>query len=69
VQYVDDNSQSYDGFNSFYVGFDNVTDNKAVFMTYYTDYLTTTNKDLVWGFWEDIYANVEFTKEVHLYKV
>jgi hypothetical protein len=69
VKYVDDNSKSYDGFNSFYVGFDNVTDNKAVFMTYYTDYLTTTNKDLVWGFWQDIYVNVEFNKELHLYKV
>jgi len=67
VEYVNENSQSYDGFNSFYVGFNNVIDNKAVFMTYYTDYLTESNKDMVMGFFQDIYVDAEFNKEKHLY--
>mgnify|MGYP003135191375 CR=1 FL=1 len=39
VDFIDESSKSYDGFNSFYVGWDQVIINKAVFMNYYTRWL------------------------------
>ena len=45
INYINEASQSCDGFASFYEGFDKVLTNKAVFMTYYTDWLTSHNKE------------------------
>ena len=59
IEYINENSQSYDGFNSWYIGFEEVIKNKAVFMTYYTDYLTQLNKDKINYIYEDIFIDVE----------
>jgi len=63
IEYINENSQSYDGFNSFYVGFEEVIKNKAVFMTYYTDYLTELNKNSIEYIWEGIYIDIELLEE------
>jgi len=60
IEYINENSQSYDGCHSWYVGFEKVTTNKAVFMTYYTDYLTQLNKDKIIYIYEDIYIDIEW---------
>ena len=60
IEYINENSQSYDGFHSHYIGFNEVIKNKAVFMTYYTDYLTELNKDKIKYIYEDIFIDVEF---------
>lgn len=39
IDYVNENSKSYDGFNSFYEGIDAVGENSAIMMMYITDYL------------------------------
>jgi len=67
IEWLDDASASYDGFNSYYQGFDQVKTNKAVFMTYYTDYLSENNKDDINDFIYDIWVDVEFNKQKHLY--
>jgi len=59
IEYINESSQSYDGFTSFYIGYQEVMRNKAVFMTYYTDYLTELNKDKIKYIYEDIYIDVE----------
>ena len=64
IEWLDDNSQSYDGFNSWYTGFEQVKTNKAVFMTYYTDWLTLQNKDAIEYFFDSIGADIAFNKEV-----
>ena len=63
IEYIDQNSQSYDGFHSHYIGFNEVIKNKAVFMTYYTDYLTELNKDKIKYIYEDIYIDIELLEE------
>tara|TARA_R110001583_G_scaffold145237_1_gene297259 strand:- start:5839 stop:6390 length:552 start_codon:yes stop_codon:yes gene_type:complete len=62
-EYIDENSQSYDGFTSFYIGYQEVMRNKAVFMTYYTDYLTELNKDKIKYIYEDIFIDIELLEE------
>ena len=63
IEYINENSQSYDGFNSWYIGFEEVIKNKAVFMTYYTDYLTQLNKDKINYIYEDIFIDIELLEE------
>jgi len=60
VDWLDENSQSYDGFNSWYTGFEQVKTNKAVFMMYYTTYLIEQNKDTIDYFWECIWPEIVF---------
>lgn len=60
VEWLDDNSQSYDGFHSWYTGFEQVKTNKAVFMTYYTDYLTEQNKEVIDYFYDSIWCDIAF---------
>ena len=62
-EYIDEHSQSYDGFTSFYIGYQEVMRNKAVFMTYFTDYLTELNKDKIDYIFEDIFIDVELLEE------
>ena len=68
IDYIEENSQSYDGFQSWYVGFTKVRKNPAVFMNYYTRFLSEKHKDIIDGFWEDIgyidVALIEKQKEV-----
>lgn len=71
VKWLDNNSQSYDGFHSWYTGFEQVKTNKAVFMTYYTDYLTEQNtesvepdKTNVDDFWDSIWCDIVFLETV-----
>ena len=45
IEYVNDNSKSYDGFNSFYDGIDAVGENSAIMMMYITDYLLKSYSD------------------------
>jgi hypothetical protein len=59
IEYINENSQSYDGFHSHYIGFNEVIKNKAVFMTYYTDYLTKLNKEKINYIYEDIYVDIK----------
>jgi len=63
IEYINENSQSYDGFNSWYVGFEKVIKNKAVFMMYYTDYLTELNKNSIDGLWQDVYVDIELLED------
>jgi len=63
IEYINENSQSYDGFHSHYIGFNEVIKNKAVFMTYYTDYLTELNKDKIKYIYEDIFIDVELLEK------
>jgi len=58
VEWLDENSQSYDGFHSWYVGFDQVKENKAVFMMYYTDYISEQHKDDMEYFFDQIWADI-----------
>lgn len=58
--FIDEQSQSYDGFYSYYEGFDNVKKNPSVFMNYYTRYLSELHKDQIDYFYEDIWTNVQF---------
>ena len=58
--YIDEQSQSYDGFNSYYQGFDEVVKNPAVFMNYYTRYLSELYKDDLEYIWENIWVDVVF---------
>ena len=44
VDFINEVSQSYDGFTSFYEGWDEVITNKSVFMNYYTRWLLDTDK-------------------------
>tara|TARA_B100000767_G_C19471404_1_gene412274 strand:+ start:57 stop:623 length:567 start_codon:yes stop_codon:yes gene_type:complete len=62
--YIDENSQSYDGFNSYYQGFDEVIKNPAVFMNYYTRYLSEFYKEDLEYIWEDICPDVAFKETV-----
>ena len=64
--FIDNHSQSYDGFNSFYEGFDNVKKNPAVFMNYYTRYLSEINKDEINDFFDSIWVDVQFTNKVEV---
>lgn len=59
-EFIDEQSQSYDGFNSFYEGFDNVKKNPSVFMNYYTRYLSELYKDEIEYFFEHIYVEAQF---------
>lgn len=61
--FIDEQSQSYDGFYSYYEGFDNVKKNPAVFMTYYTRYLSELHQDQIDCFYEDIWVDVQFKKK------
>jgi len=63
IEWLDDASVSYDGFNSFYQGFEQVKTNKAVFMTYYTDFITKNNIEDINNFLYDIWVDIEFIKE------
>ena len=58
--YIDEQSQSYDGFHSYYEGFDEVVKNPAVFMMYYTRYLSELYKDDLEYIWENIWVDVVF---------
>ena len=60
IEWLDDASASYDGFTSYYEGFDQVKTNKAVFMTYLTDYITEQNKEKIDYFFEALYPEVCF---------
>ena len=64
IEWLDEASASYDGFNSFYQGFDQVKTNKAVFMTYYTDFITENNIEDINNFLYDIWVDIEFIKEI-----
>ena len=63
IEYINENSQSYDGFNSWYIGFEEVIKNKAVFMTYFTNYLTELTKQKIKYIYEDIFIDVELLEE------
>jgi len=63
IEYINQNSQSYDGFHSHYIGFNEVIKNKAVFMTYFTDYLTELRKQKIKYIYEDIFIDVELLEE------
>ena len=58
--YIDEQSQSYDGFHSYYEGFEAVSKNPAVFMNYYTRYLSEFYKDDLEYIWEHIWVDVVF---------
>lgn len=58
--FIDEQSQSYDGFYSYYEGFDNVKKNPSIFMNYYTRYLSELHKDDIEYFFEHIYIEVQF---------
>jgi hypothetical protein len=60
IDYIDEQSQSYDGFYSYYEGFDEVIKNPAVFMSYYTRYLSEFYKDDLEYIWENIWVDVVF---------
>jgi len=60
IEYVNDNSKSYDGFNSFYDGIDAVGENSAIMMMYITDYLLKEYSDNNHG--ESIY--IDYTELV-----
>jgi len=64
IEWLDDASQSYDGFNSFYQGFEQVKINKAVFMMYYTDYITEQNKETIEYFWDSIWPDIALLETV-----
>lgn len=61
--FIDEQSQSYDGFYSYYEGFDNVKKNPSVFMNYYTRYLSDLHKDQIEYFFESIWVDVQFKKK------
>jgi len=58
--YIDEQSQSYDGFHSYYEGFEAVSKNPAVFMNYYTRYLSEFYKDDLEYIWANIWVDVVF---------
>ena len=58
--YIDEQSQSCSGFHSYYEGFDEVVKNPAVFMNYYTRYLSELYKDDLEYIWENIWVDVVF---------
>ena len=60
IDYIDEQSQSYDGFHSYYKGFSEVIKNPAVFMNYYTRYLSEVYKDDLEYIWENIWVDVVF---------
>ena len=65
--FIDTHSQSYDGFNSYYEGFDNVKKNPAVFMNYYTRYLSEMHKEDIDYFFDSIWVDtalIESEKEM-----
>ena len=62
IEWLDDASQSYVGFNSWYQGFEQVITNKAVFMTYYTDYITEQNNETIEYFWDSIWPDIALFK-------
>ena len=64
--FIDTHSQSYDGFNSYYEGFDNVKKNPSVFMNYYTRYLSEMHKEDMEYFFEAIWVDVQFTNEMEV---
>ncbi len=61
--FIDEQSQSYDGFYSYYEGFDNVKKNPSVFMNYYTRYLSELHQDQIDYFYESIWVDVQFKKK------
>ena len=64
IEWLDDASQSYDGFNSWYQGFEQVITNKAVFMMYYTNYITEQNKETIEYFWDSIWPDIALLETV-----
>jgi len=64
IEWLDDASQSYDGFNSWYQGFEQVKTNKAVFMMYYTDYITEQNKEDINYFFDNIWCDIALLETV-----
>lgn len=67
IDFIDTHSQSYDGFNSYYEGFDNVKKNPAVFMNYYTRYLSEMHKEDIDYFFDSIWVDtalIESEKEM-----
>ena len=67
IDYIDTNSQSYDGFHSYYVGFTNVCKNPSVFMNYYTRYLSEMHQDDIEYFFESIYVHPRMSYEFKAY--
>tara|TARA_R110002167_G_scaffold169080_2_gene366891 strand:+ start:183 stop:725 length:543 start_codon:yes stop_codon:yes gene_type:complete len=63
IRYINENSQSGIGYTSHYVGFEKVIKDKAVFMTYYTDYLTELNKNSIEYIWQGVYVDIELLEE------
>ena len=64
IEWLDEASQSYDGFNSYYQGFEQVITNKAVFMTYYTDYITEHNNETIECFIDSIWPDIALLETV-----